>query len=160
MGSLVAVHFQMLEGAPLEDKSWRSYILKMWPWTPPFSLELTAWIRAKASDSKISFVEPISTAKRTPCSKAKASVIESGKAYGSNLLKAPIVALVWSWIITPILECSPLLAVAPSTLILWNPGRGGDQWALTVGWEGWLGKLEVVKSIKDRFAISQTWVGG
>ena len=129
---------------------------KMWPWTPPFSLELTAWIRAKASDSKISFVEPISAAKRTPCSKAKALVIESGKAYGSNLLKAPIVAPVWSWIITLILECSPLLAVAPSTLILWKLGGGGDQWALTMGWKGWSCKLEMVKSIKDRFAIFQT----
>lgn len=99
---------------------------KMWPRTPPFSLELTDWIRAKASDSKIAFVEPIPAAKRTPCSKAKALVIEAGKANGSNLLKAPTVVPVWSRIITLILECSPLLAIAPSTLILWKPERGGD----------------------------------
>ena len=117
---------------------------RMWPRTPPFSLKLTARIRARASYSKIAFVEPIFAAKMTPCCIAKALVIEVGKADESSLLKAPIVAPVWSWIITPILECSPLLAVAPSALILWKPkgeetnelwlwGGRGDQ----VSWKWW-----------------------
>ena len=135
-----------------------SYII--WPRTPLFSLELTTRIRAKTSDSKIALEEPISAAKRTPWCKAKASVTEAGKANGSSLLRAPIVAPVWSQIIILILECSPSFVVAPSSLILWKPEEGGDQWALTVGWEGWSCKLEVVKLIMDHFAISQSWVGG
>ena len=101
-----------------------SYII--WPRTPLFSLELTTRIRAKTSDSKIALEEPISTTKRTPWCKAKASVTEAGKANGSSLLRAPIVAPVWSQIIILILECSPSFVVAPSSLILWKPEEGGD----------------------------------
>ena len=135
--------------------SWR-----MWPSSPPLSFEFNVWIRTKASDSNIAFDVPISIAKRTPWCSANTSVIVAGRADGRSLLNAPIVAPVWSLMMTPMLERPPSFAVAPSTLILWKPNGGRDQWVLTVGWEGWSCEQEVVKSIWDCFAITQAWAGG
>ena len=140
----------------LQLKTWGEDLIswRIWPSSPPLSFEFNAWIRTKASDTKIAFDISISAANRTPWCNANASITVAGRAKGRSLLNAPIVAPVWSLMMTPMLEQPPSFVVAPSTLILWKPGRGRDQWVLTVGWEGWLCEQAVVKSIWDCFAIS------
>ena len=94
---------------------------RMWPKSLPGTLEIKSWMIDRASDSKRAWWTCISKAKRTPWSRAYASVVSAGKLEGRTRLRAPIGKPEESRMTTPMQELPPPTPVAPSTLILKKP---------------------------------------